>query len=123
MINKIKNWLIYSKMEKTIKLAITAIYSENFDFDEIRIRICHGSVEHQLLGYIAIRKATSVVEPLKISDIDVCVQEYYLSLSRKSAQNIFSEIMALQQNLWVNFGSGSFPSVWNRVICSNSKLR
>ncbi len=30
---------------------------------------------------------------------------------------------ALQQNLWVNFGSGSFPSVWNRVICSNSKLR
>lgn len=93
MINKIRKWLIYAKIEKTIKLAIAAIYSENFDFDEIKSRICHGSVENQLLGYIAIRKATSVAEPLKKSDIEVCVQEYHLSLSRKSTQNIFSEII------------------------------
>jgi TPR repeat protein len=93
MIKEIKNWLIYSKMEKTIKLAITAIYSENFDFDKIKNRICQGGLENQLLGFIAIRKATSVVEPLKKSDVEECVQEYYLSLSRKSAQNIFSEII------------------------------
>lgn len=93
MINEIKKWLIYSKVEKKIKLSIAAIYSENIDFDKIKNQICYGSLENQLLGYIAIRKATSLVEPLKKSDIEECVQEYHLSLSRKSPQNIFIEII------------------------------
>ena len=109
MFKTIENFLNLSKMRKTINFATIALYSEKYDFLEIESRICSGGTKSQIRGYIAIRAAAKLSEPLTKRDVVNYTQEYNLSLSYQNTK-LFNDITQANRKLaelnWLKMTGG-----------------
>ena len=86
-------------LKRSIKLAMEAIYSEQFDMDAVTRMLAGTNDPGQLLrAYIAIQIATQLTDSLNQADIDHALKELRSSGQRLD-QPDFQKILALRKEL------------------------
>ena len=99
MLDRLREHFVGRSLKRSIKLAIEAIYSEQFDMDAVTRRLASTNDLGQLLrAYIAIQIATQLTDPLNQADIDHALKELRSS-EHHLDQPDFQEILALRKEL------------------------